>query len=95
MSGREELREPSDEKYASLAAFWSADLLPLRLGLEGLDERDGETESVRDIVLVVVRAEARDFRRPWAEVGRLPGVPRLLRWDVKSSRGAEGDQGLS
>lgn len=82
-------------KYASLAAFWSAGLLPLRLGLTGLDERDGEEESVREIVLVVVRAEARDFRRPWAEVGRLPVGPTLLRWDVKSSDGAEGDQGLS
>jgi len=94
LSGREELTEPSDAKYASLAAFWSAGLLPLRLGLAGFDERDGEAESAREIALVV-RAEARDFRRPWAEVGRLPGVPTLLRWDVKSSGGAEGDQGLS
>lgn len=82
-------------KYASLADFWSVVLLPLRLGLAGLDERDGEEEPVREVVLVVVRAEARDFRRPWAEVGRLPGVPTLSRWGVKSSGGAEGDQGLS
>ena len=69
------MTEPSDAKYVSLAVFWSAGLLPLRLGLVGLDERDGEAESARKIVLVVVRAEARDFRRPWAEVGRLPGAP--------------------
>ncbi len=95
MSGREELREPSDAKYVSLAVFWSAGLLPLRFGLAGLDERDGEEESAREMLLVVVRAEARDFRRPWAEVGRLPGVATVLRWDVKSSGGGEGDQGLS
>ena len=79
-----------------MAAFWSAGLLPLRFGLAGLDERAGEAESAREIVLEVVRAEARDFRRPWAEDGRLPGVPRLLlRWDLNSSDGAEEDQGLS
>lgn len=92
MSGREELTEPSEAKYVSLAAFWSAGLLPLRLRLAGFDEREGEAESAREIVLVVVRAEARDFRRPWADVGRLPAAPTLLRW---SSGGAEGDQGLS
>jgi hypothetical protein len=89
------LAEPSDAKYVSLAAFWSAGLLPLRLGLAGFDEREGEAESAREIVLAVVRAEARDFRRPWAEVGRLPVAPTLLRWEVKSSGGAERDQGLS
>lgn len=89
------MTEPSEAKYVSLAAFWSAGLLPLRLRLAGFDEREGEAESVREVVFAVVRAEARDFRRPWAEVGRLPVAPTVLRWEVKSSGGAEGVQGLS
>ena len=59
------------------------------------EESDGEAESARKFVPVPARAEARDFRKPWAEEGRLPEVPRPLRGAVKDSGGGEGDQALS
>lgn len=93
MSGRETLSDPSEEKYASLAAFW---LPSFESGLAGFEEEsDGEAESARKVVPALVRAEARDFRKPCAEEGRLPEVPRPLRGAVKPSGGAEGDQALS
>ena len=96
MSGREALSDPSEEKYASLAAFWSVGLPSFESRLAGFEEEsDGEAESVRKVVPALVRAEARDFRKPWAEEGRLPEVPRPLRGAVKPSGGAEGDQALS
>ena len=65
MSGREELTEPSVEKYASLAAFWSPSLPTFGFGLVGPEEEsDGEAESARRAVPAPVRAEARDFRKP-------------------------------
>jgi hypothetical protein len=77
-----------------LADFWSVDLPSFEFGLAGFEEEsDGEAESVREAVPALVRAEARDFRKPWAEEGRLPEVPR--RGAVKPSGGAEGDQCLS
>jgi hypothetical protein len=96
LSGREELSEPSEEKYASLAAFWSVGMPSFESGLAGFEEEsDGEAESARKVVPAPVRAEARDFRKPWAEEGRLPEVPRPLRGAVKPSGGGEGDQALS
>lgn len=90
------MSDPSEEKYASLAVFWSAGLPSFESGLAGFEEEsDGEAESVRKFVPVPVRAEARDFRKPWAEEGRLPEVPRPLRGAVKDSGGGEGDQALS
>jgi hypothetical protein len=88
------LSEPIEEKYASLAIFWSVCLPSFEFGLAGFEkESDGEAESVRRAVPVPVRAEARDFRKPWAEEGRLPEVP--LPGAVKPAGGAEGDQCLS
>jgi len=96
LSGREALSDPIEEKNASLAAFWSVGFSSFKSGLPGLgEESDGEAESARKAVPALVRAEARDFRKPWAEEGRLPEVPRPLRGAVKPSGGAEGDQGLS
>ena len=96
MSGREALTNPSEEKYASLAAFWSVDLPSFKSGLAVFEEEsDGEAESVRKVAPTPVRAEARDFRKPWAEEGRLPEEPRPLRGAVKPSGGAEADQALS
>jgi hypothetical protein len=90
------LSDPSEAKYDSLAAFWLKGLPSLESGLAGFEEEsDGEAESVRKVVPALVRAEARDFRKPWAEEGRLLEVPRPLRGAVKPSGGAEGDQALS
>ena len=91
-----ELSEPSVEKYASLAAFWSVGLPLFEFGLTGLkEESDGEVESARRTVLAPVRAVVRDFRNPWAEDGRLPAVLPPLRLGVKSAGGADGVHGLS
>jgi hypothetical protein len=96
LSGREELSDPSEEKYDSLAAFWSVDLPSFKSGLVVFEEEsDGEAESARNVAPALVRAEARDFRKPWAEEGRLPEVARPLRGAVKPSGGAEADQALS
>jgi hypothetical protein len=91
------LSEPNEVKYASLADFWSVGLPSFfEVGLAGFEEEsDGEAESVREAVPALVRADARDFRKPWAEEGRLPEVPSPLRGAVKPSGGAEGDQCLS
>jgi hypothetical protein len=64
LSGREELSDPSEEKYASLAAFWSAGLPSFKSGLAFEEESDGEAESARKVEPALVRAEARDFRKP-------------------------------
>lgn len=90
------MSDPNEVKYVSLAAFWSVGLPSFKSGLAGFEEEsDGEAESARKVEPALVRAEARDFRKPWAEEGRLPEVPRPLRGAVKPSGGAEGDQTLS
>jgi len=60
------LSEPSDEKYASLAAFWSVGLPLFEFELAEFKKEsdDGEDESVRGTVLAPVRAVVRDFRKP-------------------------------
>lgn len=48
-----------------------------------LEKEAGEEESLRRLLPVFVRADARDFRRPWADEGRpgeavpLPGEEKL------------------
>lgn len=51
-----------------------------------------EGESPRSVLPVAERAEARDFRRPWAEDGR-PGEAEPL-GDFVDSEGGEGDHGF-
>jgi hypothetical protein len=58
-------------------------------------EKDaGEGESLRNVLTVAARVEARDFRRPCADEGR-PGAVMLLLGVAVPSGGADGVQGLS
>ena len=64
-SGREALSDPSEEKYASLAVFWSAGLPSFKSGLAGFEEEsDGEAKSACKFMPAPVQAEAHDFRKP-------------------------------
>lgn len=53
----------------------------------------GDEESLRRLLPVPERADARDFRRPCADEGR-PGVDAPLPGEVTPSGGAEAVQGF-